>query len=899
MSDIQHAQRVVVARMNGWMSNSCRYLRDRIVAAAVVAFVASSHIASAQPESRISGVVRDATGTGISGVTVTARPLADQASHTATTGADGAYSLPVLSGTYSVSAAVHGFRRVVQQVEVPAGASKPLDFLLDAELAEEVAVTATKREQALFDVPFSVAAPAEETLRRRGVENIEDLAANVGGLTVQNLGPGQSQVAIRGASAGQIVRDQPGVKEQVAVYLDESVISLSLFTPDLDLFDTKRVEVLRGPQGTLFGSGSLTGTVRYITNPPQLNAKKAFAEVTLTGVEGGGAGLNGKFGFNVPLGDNAALRVVSYSDRIAGFIDAVQPDLSVKENVNDGLRSGFRAAVRIAPTARLAITPRIVYQRVEIDGFNRVDRYNILANPFTTTRPAVTLGDRSEFAPVDEAFTDDFVLGDVNLEYKLASALQLTSITSYTYRDLLVVRDSGALTASVTGGSLGLDERIYTLNSPLNDATTAGVWTQEVRVAGSGTRHPWVAGVFFSRSDRDYGQELRVGGFEDLSGIPTRGLRAPTDTLFFSDLAYELNQFALFGEATVSPTERFSLTGGLRYYHFSEDKRQVFDGIFGNNDTGTSVVSQPGATDASGVAPRVIASYRLSETTRLNGQVSRGFRLGGINDPLNVPVCTPQDLATFGGRETWDDEKVWNYEVGVKSRVWNGFGTLSAAGYYLDIRDLQATVTAGSCSSRVVFNVPKARTRGFEAEFEIAPSRHIEVAVSAAFNDSELRSTLTSTDASGNVSIVSGIEKGRRLPTVPRFQLATAATYQWEARPGALAYLTGTYQRIGSRFTQVGDQDLGTLDLLSFGDNTIGGPLTAGVFTYSPKLPAYDLVNLRVGIRRTHWDIAFFVNNVFDELALLSLDQERGTRARIAFLTNPPRTFGISTRLDF
>ena len=491
------------------------------------------------------------------------------------------------------------------------------------------------------------------------------------------------------------------------------------------------------------------------------------------------------------------------------------------------------------------------------------------------------------------------MLGDVNLEYNLGNDLRLTSITSYTYRDLLVIRDAGALTSSITGGSLGLDESIYTLDSPLNDATTARVWTQEVRVAGGRTRYPWVAGAFFSRTDRDYGQDVPVIGFEDLSGIPTRGLRAPKDTLFFSDLAYELNQFALFGEVTVSPTEQFSLTGGLRYYHFSEDKEQIFDGIFGNDNNGTSLVSQPGSTDANGVAPRVIASYKLSDTTHLNGQVSRGFRLGGINDPLNVPVCTPQDLATFGGRDTWDDEKVWNYEVGLKSRVWNGRGAFSAAGYYLDISDLQATVTAGSCSSRVVFNVPKARTRGFEVEFEAAPNRHIDFAVSATFNDSELRSTLTSTDASGNVSIVSGIEEGRRLPTVPRFQLVTAATYQWEARPGALAYITGTYQHIGSRFTQVGDEDLGTLNLLSFGANTIGGPLTAGVFTYNPKLPAYDLVNLRAGVRRNHWDIAFFINNLFDELALLSFDQERGTRARIGFLTNQPRTFGISTRLDF
>ena len=131
----------------------------------------------------------------------------------------------------------------------------------------------------MLDVPFSVAAPTEEVLRARGVEDIEGVAANVGGFTVQNLGPGQSQVAMRGVSAGQIVRDQPGVKEQVGVYLDESVISLSLFTPDLDLFDTNRVEVLRGPQGTLFGSGSLSGTVRYITNQPELGVTKGFAEL--------------------------------------------------------------------------------------------------------------------------------------------------------------------------------------------------------------------------------------------------------------------------------------------------------------------------------------------------------------------------------------------------------------------------------------------------------------------------------------------------------------------------------------------------------------------------------------------------------------------------------------------
>jgi iron complex outermembrane receptor protein len=854
--------------------------------------------AAAAQDAKIAGMVRDATGAGVPGVTVTATNQANKASQTITTPDDGSYSFAVTPGTYAVSATLPGFRTVTRTVDVAAGAAVTLDISLQAAMTEVVTVTAMKRDDTVLDVPFSIAAPTEEVLRARGVENIEGIAVNVGGFTVQNLGPGQSQVAMRGVSAGQIVRDQPGVKEQVGVYLDESVISLSLFTPDIDLFDTDRVEVLRGPQGTLFGSGSLSGTVRYITNQPELGVTKAFAELGGSGTGGGGFGGSAKFGFNVPLGDNTALRVASYYNRLAGYIDAIQPDLSTREDVNEGFRTGVRATVRIAPDDRLSITPRLVYQRAEMDGWNRIDAFNILANPFTTTRPAVTLGEREQFTQLEEEFTDDFVLGDVIVTYNFGE-VALTSVTSYTSRDVLVIRDATALTASITGGSLGLSERVYTLDAPLFDATDASVWTQELRVAGGRERLRWVAGGFYGHTVRDYGQSLPVIGFEDLTGIPTRGLRAPRDTLFFSDLGYDLDQFAIFGEGTVSLSEQFSLTAGLRYYRFNEDKEQVFDGLFANDNTGTALVSQPGSTEADGVAPRVIATYKLSEAANLNAQVSRGFRLGGINDPLNVPLCTPQDLVTFGGRDTWEDETVWNYEVGVKSRVLNGNGAFNASAFYADIRDLQATVTAGSCSSRVIFNVPKARSQGIELEFEAAPTRNIDFAVSASVTDAELRSTLTSTAPSGAVSIVSGLESGRRLPTVPQFQLAAAATYQWPVRADSIAYVTGTYQHIGSRFTQVGDEDLGTLDLRSFGASTIGGPLTAGTFTYDPELPAYNLLNLRVGLRRAEWDVAAFINNVTDERGLLSFDQERGTRARIGFLTNQPRSFGIATRFDF
>jgi iron complex outermembrane receptor protein len=874
-------------------------MRGHMFAAAALVGAIWCAPAWAQPgDGTIRGVVRDTTGAAIAGATVTAANQATGASETTESANDGTYSLTVPPGSYDVSASIAGFRAGTQTVTVTRGQSSTLEFTLQPLLTEEITVTSMKREQAVLEVPFSVAAPTEDVLRSRGVQDIEGVAANVGGFTVQNLGPGQSQVAMRGVSAGQIVRDQPGVKEQVGTYLDESVISLSLFTPDIDLVDVNRVEVLRGPQGTLFGSGSLSGTVRYITNQPELGVFNGSVELGASTVGGGGAGGNAKLVLNAPLGERAALRIASYFGRLPGYIDAVQPDLSVNEDVNDGMRSGARVTVKLEPNSSLSITPRFFYQKVEMDGWNRVDAYNILANAFTTTRPAVTLGEREQFTQLEEEFTDDFLLADLDLTYDFGD-LALSSITSYVYRDVLVVRDATALTGSITGGSLGLPEPVYTLDGPLHDATTATTWAQELRLASDAGRFPWVAGMFFSRQDRDYGQTLPVTGFEDMTGIPTAGLRAPKDVLFFSDLDYQLSQFALFGETTVSVSENVDVIVGLRFYHFSEDKEQIFDGLFGNDNTGSSLVSQPGSTDASGLAPRIIASYKFSADANLNAQFSRGFRLGGINDPLNVPLCTPQDLVTFGGRETWEDETVWNYEVGYKTRVMNGLGTFNVAAFYMDVSDLQATLTAGSCSSRVVFNVPNARSQGVEIEFEAAPTRNFDFAVSTSFTDGEMRSTLTSTGSTGAVTVIPGVEEGLRLPTAPQFQFAGAATYQWEVRPGSLAYVTGTYQHIGSRFTQVGDEVLGTLDLTSFGANTIGGPLTATTFTYDPELPGYDLLHARIGVRRAEWDLSVFVNNVTDERALLAFDQERGTRARISYLTNQPRTFGVNWRFNF
>jgi len=887
-------------------------------------FVALAAMLSAVPASaqngRISGTVKDAHGGALSGATVRAANQATGASRRGTSGADGSYTVADLAaGAYTVTASLPGLRPVTQRdVQVAAGGAASVDFTLQPQVLEAITVTAMLREQELAAVPFSIAAPTEQALRLRGAENIEQIAENVAGLSVQNLGPGQSQVAMRGASSGQIARDQPGVKEQVGVYLDDSPISLSLFTPDPDLFDVSRVEVLRGPQGTLFGAGSMSGTVRYISNQPELGTSSTFGEVGVNTIDHGASGNVAKIGYNVPLGDKAALRVVAYSNDLAGWMDAVQPNFKVNQNVNGGNRTGVRTAFLIAPSERFSLTPRLVYQKVHMDGWNRIDAFNILANPFTTTRPPVALGPRQQFTQIEEPFTDEFMLGDLNLKYNFGG-VNLTSITSYTRRNILVVRDATALTGSVTGGTLGLPQNVYELDSPLNDATWSKVWTQEVRLSGGSGRLRWLVGGFYSNNKRHYGQDLIVLRFDTLSytalGAPygfTKGLRAGIDHLFWSNLSYHTKQSAIFGEATVSVTDALNLTGGLRYYNFDDDRGMIFDGIFTNNNTGTALVTDTGKTHASGVAPRAIASYKVSDALTVNAQVSRGFRLGGINDALNVPLCTALDLTDYSGNPTWKDEKAWNYEVGAKSTLLDGRAAFNVSAFYMDISNLQMPITAGSCSSRLTLNAPKARSQGMEAEFTASPTQHLDLSVTVGLNDSKLRSTVRT--PSGGV--ISGIQSGNRLPSVPKIQTATGVTYKWQVSPGSQAFISGTYQHVGSHFTAIDDYGrgqcypsntpncpFGTVDLSTFQHTspgkTIGGPLTDTLFTFKPELPAYDIVNLRVGVTRTGWEAAVFLNNVTDERAFLALDRERGTRARVGYLTNQPRTLGLNLRFNY
>ena len=760
---------------------------------------------------------------------------------------------------------------------------------------EEIVVTATKRSARIQDVPFSVAAKTERELARAGAAGLEDLARGFAAVTVQNLGPGQSQLAMRGVSAGQIVRDQPGVKEQVGVYMDDSVVSLSLFTPDFDLFDLNRVEVLRGPQGTLYGAGSVGGTIRYITNLPDAGQTYGLVEAEANTVADGGTGWHTKGMANVALTPASALRLVGYRTEYGGYIDALRENGRPRKDINTGTRHGVRASLLWDATDRVSMLPRLIYQESAADGFNRREVYNLFANPHTTTRRAVRLGDREQYLLLDEAFEDETLLADVKLGVDF-ERFAFTSVSSFLARDILASRDASALTGSVSI-DLGFPEAAVATPSNLRDTTEIEQFTQELHVASVGeSRFQWLIGAFYADLRRDYAQRLPTPGYDALvdaalgAGVAAGSMNGYllTDSPYNSDLPYEITQFALFGEATWAATEWLKLTLGGRWYDWEEERTFYSGGLFSNGNLQTD------STDSSGFSPRLLASVEINERLAWNAQASRGFRLGGVNDPLNASVCTGSDLANFGAFQAYDNETVWNYETGFKWQSLNG-PRLNVAVFRTEIDDLQVTLDAGSCSSRISFNVEKAHTSGLELEFTVEPAAGLELSFAGSFFDAQFDSTVLAETG----GVLGGVEKGNRLASVPEAQFAATIDYTFPVGlfGGKETYVYASVQHVGNRITQPSDQVAGAGRFVS--GLAYGGATGTEATVLDLELDAYTLVDVRLGLFVEDWELAAYVRNLTDENALLSFDRERGGRARLGFRIGQPRTVGLVVRRSF
>lgn len=485
------------------------------------------------------------------------------------------------------------------------------------------------------------------------------------------------------------------------------------------------------------------------------------------------------------------------------------------------------------------------------------------------------------------------MIADLVVNWSL-DAVDVTYAGSYVDREILASRDASALSGSVSV-DLGFPESAVLLPSNLRDTTDLQQTTHELRFASnSDGAFNWVFGGFYSDVERTYAQRLPTPGYDVVTDQVLGAGTAEAvsngygpDSPYNSDLPYDIEQTALFGEVSYDVTERLNVTLGGRYYDFEEERRFTTGGLFSNGD------DQVDSTSSDGFNPRLLVSYDVSDDMTVNAQASQGFRLGGVNDPLNVPLCDAGDLQTFGNFQSYEDETLWNYELGFKSEFERV--RFNAAIFYTDIEDLQVTLDAGSCSSRISFNVPEAHTLGVEWELVAYPSELLMLTLSGSVLEAEFDSTVV--DSEGNV--LGGVEDGNRLASVPEFQVSASATYTFpvDAFGSDEMYVSAVLQHVGDRFTQPSDQVEGAGNFVS--GLPFGGATGNEVTAVDLELDAYEQLNLSAGIIWSTFEAVVYVNNVTDENAQLSFDRERGGRARLAFRNNQPRTVGITLRKFF
>lgn len=644
----------------------------------------------------------------------------------------------------------------------------------------DIVVTASRgREQALQTLPMAVSAIRAEDLSTKGIESIADITKTVPSVNLVQIGPGQSQLTIRGISSGAFTITETGDRPLVSVYLDDVPISIQGANPDLKVFDLERIEVLRGPQGTLYGSGSMAGTIRYITKKPSTRELAVNVEGVISATShAGDPNWNVRGSANVPLGQDLALLVTGYTGRDAGFIDNIGIG---KEDANSATTTQARGALRWTGASNLTVDASLLYTRLRTNGFPVA--YSGLA-PYTY----------DSLAP--EYFRDRMLVGNLTLEYDLGGA-KITSASSYIdrrYSSQISGFIYEYLTDFIFGGvrqpSAGVvSQKIKT-------------FTQEVRVVSDNDGpFSWSVGGFFETTKRDYLQDNPQPGLDAATGLRSvEDLGTPRpDMIFYGTQRIREHQFAAFAEANYKFTPQLDFTAGVRYFNFKQKFNLLFAGIAGSGFEPNPVpgatptflpLTQSGSPKADGINPRFVLSYRAGDDAMIFAEAARGFRYGSVNEPVAVSFCDGRT-----GPSTVGTDKLWNYAVGLKSQLADRKVTFNLTGFFIDWNDVQSRLDL-SCGYYYRVNQGKIESKGLELEASVRPLDGLQFSINGSYTDAKAKKNVLVPDG-GVVAIA-----GDTAPLFPKWIGAFSAEYAVPIGDNKLTF-TGDLQlrsSFGNRF---------------------------------------------------------------------------------------------------
>jgi iron complex outermembrane recepter protein len=634
----------------------------------------------------------------------------------------------------------------------------------DSTTLETVIVTAEKRAEPLQDVPMSVTALSGGELDRLQDRSFADYASLVPGLSLQTAQPGNTRLTLRGQNAG-------GVGSTVAVYIDESPFGSSnalangaFNTGDFDTWDMQRIEVLRGPQGTLYGANSEGGLLKFVTNAPMLGSLSGAAEVTGESVDHGGKGGDVHAMLNLPLGDMVAFRISGFDQDVPGY---VSDPLSGERDVNDGHEEGGRASLLVAPTDALSIRLTALSQQAKYNGTNLVD-----INP-VTLQPLYGNLTQERFLQEPSSFKYENYNATITWS---PGPLSVLSNTSYGIVDADTDTDATPVYGGIGGELFGLAPTAA--GALLDDNVSTKKFTQEVRLTSpSSSALEWQVGGYYTRETSVLNEILNA--VELPAGTQLGLIEQP-----LLDSVYK--ETAGFGDLTYHFNSQFDIQIGGRYSHNEQ--------TFAQTTTFNSLISPTpqyttGSSNGNVVTYSVAPSWHVDADTMVYARVATGYRPGGPND-LPPPQFTPGVPRTYGS------DKTTNVELGIRSTQLNGVVSIDVAAYHVNWKDIQLLEVVGGFGINA--NGGTARTQGLEWTFGYVPVRGLKLQWIGAFTEANLTSPATALNANS----------GAPLPYAPKWTTALDGQYEWTAFADYKGFIGATWSYVGSRssdFSSIAD----------------------------------------------------------------------------------------------
>ena len=765
---------------------------------------------------------------------------------------------------------------------------------------EEITVTATKRgEVSVQDIAGGITAITGDTIDKHDLRSLEDFSRLEPGLQYATQGVGDTQLIIRGISS-------PG-DSTVGVYFDESPITGGNFqdgggrTPDIGAYDIARIEVLKGPQGTLFGASSMSGAVRIITNKPDASGFDMNISAGIETVEQGDEGYSVNAAINVPLvADTLALRLVGWQKELGGYIDQYAGLNGVTEikDANDSEITGGRIMGRWTPTGDLTIDAFYQMQETDVDGAQHyapratglLTPTQVIVVPFPHFIPAFDgpYGDLKTSIAHQEPYGDDIDMYGITVDYDLGFGSILGTVSKFE-RDVEFLEDTSATAMSfgfppAFGPPLG--------SYGIHQFQDREVFNAEVRFSSDLDGPLNFVGGFFYEDDETY-SELDILAGDIVTGIPVCFSRDECITdpaLAAASLAFARSQdinfefFAVFGHVDFEITEQLSVGGGVRYFDSEQDNLeltlQAFQGsiaftippLFGGPIQTVPTVTVDNVAKEDEITWDASLSFSPNDNQMYYVRGATGFRQGGINDAATASafgIAIPPSFTS---------DEVLSVEVGAKTSWNDDRVTLNAAYFKMFWDDMQVPGVEPTGAVEFISNAAEAEVDGVEVELSARPTDQFSLHVGATWLNAEL----TEDQAVDPGLTAPGFapplgNDGDKVPKVPEWAFSGTAEYTFP-----VTMLDNVEASLRGNFSYVGESD-------TFFNNSFPGFIEIG---------DYFLLNLSADFRRDNFGLRFFVNNVTDKRAIIDIDGSWGPDTMRQY-TVPPRTIGAQVSWSY